>query len=376
MLQSPAPRPAKGRGSLAVALAVALAAVALAAVARLLAAVALAPDGRGRAAVAPGLAAVAALAAPAAAEPRGLLLRAPRGVVALAGAALGLAAHAGARVLPRSLLHALLRRRLRLGELELHGLVAGVDAALALAAVLLRHLDKAGGRSILRKLSHQEGVFLCDAEGVLDEIRKVSELLHAEQLHIEGLLEVLGVVKAQVGLTEARAVRVIQILLEGLNKEVQLVAGAQKRPILVDKVGEKRLAVPEVGHVLHGSDIDILCVDVHGLGILGCLLAALGLLLVLLLLGEQRLPLGRILPVVLPLAPLLQCFLPLRQLLLEPGAWLQVFGALRELLLKHPGLQELGARSLSLPAVGDCVKALLAGGHGEARVGLGERPLA
>mmetsp|Transcript_72206 Transcript_72206/g.233629 ORF Transcript_72206/g.233629 Transcript_72206/m.233629 type:complete len:252 (-) Transcript_72206:1252-2007(-) len=251
MLQSPAPRPAKGRGSLAVALAVALAAVALAAVARLLAAVALAPDGRGRAAVAPGLAAVAALAAPAAAEPRGLLLRAPRGVVALAGAALGLAAHAGARVLPRSLLHALLRRRLRLGELELHGLVAGVDAALALAAVLLRHLDKAGGRSILRKLSHQEGVFLCDAEGVLDEIRKVSELLHAEQLHIEGLLEVLGVVKAQVGLTEARAVRVIQILLEGLNKEVQLVAGAQKRPILVDKVREEWLTIADVGHILN-----------------------------------------------------------------------------------------------------------------------------
>ena len=67
-----------------------------------------------------------------------------------------------------------------------------------------------------------------------DELRDaLVQVLDAEVLQGEGLLEVLAVVELEVLLGEARAVRVVQVLLEGMKQQVQLEARAEQRPVLV-----------------------------------------------------------------------------------------------------------------------------------------------
>mmetsp|Transcript_1388 Transcript_1388/g.4043 ORF Transcript_1388/g.4043 Transcript_1388/m.4043 type:complete len:349 (+) Transcript_1388:39-1085(+) len=272
-----------------------------------------------------------------------------RGIAATNGRPTGVvpAALGGAAAVPRG---RPARRRLRLvaWELELSRLVPGVEAALALAAVVLRELDEVGDGGVVGERSLQEGGLLVDAEGVLDQVGQVSQLLNSEGLQSELLLEILIVVEGQVLFREARTVRIVQVLLEGMQENMELVAHREQSPILEDVVGEERAAVAEVFNILDGEDVQFFEVDFHLRILLGRLVALLlGLLLLgLCLLGQQGLPPAGVLPLLLQLAPLRQGLLPSRPSLLERLTRLQILHSLGQLLGENPILESLASSLL------------------------------
>mmetsp|Transcript_71913 Transcript_71913/g.199363 ORF Transcript_71913/g.199363 Transcript_71913/m.199363 type:complete len:218 (+) Transcript_71913:2-655(+) len=76
-------------------------------------------------------------------------------------------------------------------ELELRALVAGVEAALPVAAVGLGELHELRRRGVLRQHHLEERCLGVDLQGVLDERRQRLHGLEAEVPDAEGLLEVL-----------------------------------------------------------------------------------------------------------------------------------------------------------------------------------------
>mmetsp|Transcript_65261 Transcript_65261/g.164496 ORF Transcript_65261/g.164496 Transcript_65261/m.164496 type:complete len:233 (+) Transcript_65261:617-1315(+) len=157
-----------------------------------------------------------------------------------------------------------------------------------------------------------------------------------------------------------------------MHKEVNLIARAQQEPILVDEVGEERLPVPDVQDGLEGGNVDEIRIEV-GVVLRGLLALLLGLLLFRLrTLGQQSLPLRRVLPLVLQLPPLLEALLPLRPSLLEGVTGLQILNALRHLPCEDPILQRFAGLRFGAPVAHHLVEALLLRGQREVCVGLRE----
>mmetsp|Transcript_3865 Transcript_3865/g.11229 ORF Transcript_3865/g.11229 Transcript_3865/m.11229 type:complete len:502 (+) Transcript_3865:110-1615(+) len=180
-----------------------------------------------------------------------------------------------------------------LGQLELGGLVAHVDAAHAIPASLFGEhrknaevLELAGhpGLDHLRRLG--------DEHRVPDQLQQLIGALHAVVLVVQRLLEVLAVVERQVLHGDARAVRVVRIPSEGVCEKVHLEADGHHRPILEGEAAKQRDFVAGVGDILETEDVD--GVQVELLLLLGSVLLLLirrvrGLLLTLFLLGGRLL---------------------------------------------------------------------------------------
>mmetsp|Transcript_52873 Transcript_52873/g.114307 ORF Transcript_52873/g.114307 Transcript_52873/m.114307 type:complete len:474 (+) Transcript_52873:164-1585(+) len=245
-------------------------------------------------------------------------------------------------------------------ELQLGSLVARVYAPLPFPTIFLRQLNKIGDRLVFRQLGVEESRRFVELDCILDQLDEVSGRLHVKDLQGEGLLEIRIVVEGQVVLPETRAVWIIEVLLEGMQKKVQLIAHVQQRPVLVDEVGKEGLPIPQVQDIIHRCNVNVLRIDVRRTGIL------------LLFLGDQRLPPHRILPLTQPLLPVREGLLPGGELLFEPLAWLQILHPLGLLLFEDPVLEKLFAACLLLPDKADLVKALLPGREAEASEGLGQ----
>mmetsp|Transcript_101547 Transcript_101547/g.206194 ORF Transcript_101547/g.206194 Transcript_101547/m.206194 type:complete len:579 (-) Transcript_101547:1071-2807(-) len=256
-------------------------------------------------------------------------------------------------------------------KLDLRSLVTCIDAPLTLPAVFLCELHKIFERRVLCLHNFKEGVLIAYGHRVFDVLLQIRKLLTIEILQVESLPEVLGVVKGKVLRAEAWAVGIAQILFEGMEQEMQFIPRAQQHPVLVGEARKERLTVAEIADVLHCGNLDVLCVDLHGLSGFLLLLTSLRLRLLclllrlLLLLGDQRLLLRGVLPLILLLAPFLECLLPLRPRLFEGVPWFDVLRTGCQLLLQDPILEELVACGLCLPDTGDGVEALLFRGHGE-----------
>mmetsp|Transcript_57742 Transcript_57742/g.103732 ORF Transcript_57742/g.103732 Transcript_57742/m.103732 type:complete len:360 (-) Transcript_57742:230-1309(-) len=191
--------------------------------------------------------------------------------------------------------------------------------------------------------------------------------------------------------SKTETIRIIQVLLEGVQQQVELVAGAQQNPILVGKICEQCVAIANVHDVLYSEDIQIFDVQLlNGLSLgfqlcIQCLrtllipsfnesfLVLLALLLsCFCLLGLGSFAACWVLVVCMSLAPLRQSLLPYGILLLEASSRLQILGSLRQLLLHDPVLQQLGAVGLFRPSEADLVKAFSLGRQSEASIRLGE----
>mmetsp|Transcript_1264 Transcript_1264/g.2834 ORF Transcript_1264/g.2834 Transcript_1264/m.2834 type:complete len:206 (+) Transcript_1264:584-1201(+) len=200
--------------------------------------------------------------------------------------------------------------------------------------MLLGHLHKVLKWCILRLFCLHE-VLLPHADGVTDHIQEIFKLLQTELAEIPGLLEVLGVVVTQVLLSKTGSVRVVEVLLEGMQQQVQLVTGGQQGPVFVLELLKKRHAIAQIRDILDAHDVQVFEIDLHGRGLLlggflqclgGVFVARLQQLLLLLLqlllfrlgfLGLRCLSFVGISIFCLRLAPLLQGLLPLGIRLLE-----------------------------------------------------------
>mmetsp|Transcript_18402 Transcript_18402/g.53213 ORF Transcript_18402/g.53213 Transcript_18402/m.53213 type:complete len:367 (-) Transcript_18402:907-2007(-) len=161
-----------------------------------------------------------------------------------------------------------------------------------------------------------------------------------------------------------------------MQQEVDLEACGQEQPILEAEVRKQGLAIPNIGDVVNRIDIDVLSKNVHLRLLRGGLASLLGRLLLRLgTLGEERLALRGVLPLILELAPLPKALRPLGRGVLECLAGLDVFDALCELLREDPILQRLSRLLLALPLVNDLVEAFLLCRERELRVRPGERGL-
>mmetsp|Transcript_92694 Transcript_92694/g.258182 ORF Transcript_92694/g.258182 Transcript_92694/m.258182 type:complete len:477 (+) Transcript_92694:431-1861(+) len=276
----------------------------------------------------------------------------------------------------------LLRRGLRRWprKLELGSLIPCIDASLPLTTVVFCDLDKIRRGCIVWKLRYQERVLVLNADRLLDQLYEVSKLLGTKVFQAEGLLEVLVVVKCQVSFTKARPIRVIQILLEPMQKQVHLIASREQGPVFIDKVCEQWFSIAYISDILNRHDINVLCVDFQRLSLFFLVLATLSLLLFcfllcfLFLLGYQGLPFHWVFVIALPFPPFLQRLLPLGPPLLEPCTWLQVLYTLDELFLEYPFLQQAGARVLALPCKGYFIEAFLFSWQRKARKRLCKSP--
>mmetsp|Transcript_37777 Transcript_37777/g.59708 ORF Transcript_37777/g.59708 Transcript_37777/m.59708 type:complete len:379 (-) Transcript_37777:1213-2349(-) len=256
--------------------------------------------------------------------------------------------------------------------------------------MLLGHLHKILQWCILRLFCLQEAVGGVHADAVADHIQEIFKLLQTELAEIPGLLEVLGVVVTQVLLSKTGSVWVVEVLLEGIQQQVQLVTGRQQGPVFVLELLKERHAIAQIQDILDAHDVEVFEVDLHGCGLLlggffkrlgGVFVARLQQLLLLFLqlllfrlglFGLRRLSLVGIAVFRLRLAPLLQGLLPLGIGFLEFGSRLQVLGALRQLLLQDPGFQESAAGVLGLPGIADLVEAFLLAGQREGSIALGQ----
>jgi len=144
-------------------------------------------------------------------------------------------------------------------EVEPGRLVAGVDALLPLAAVLLLqlHVDGEALRLPLRQLGDQDAVLGVKADGVLHEVDDLRDGLLAKGPGAELLPVVPAVVEEEVVLVDPQAVWVLDVPPEGGLQEVQLEAQAQQRPVLEGEVAEEWLAVAHITHVLNGEKVDV-----------------------------------------------------------------------------------------------------------------------
>mmetsp|Transcript_62784 Transcript_62784/g.162894 ORF Transcript_62784/g.162894 Transcript_62784/m.162894 type:complete len:396 (+) Transcript_62784:438-1625(+) len=176
-------------------------------------------------------------------------------------------------------------------------------------------------------------------------------------------------------LAEARAINVVQILLERMEQQVKLVPRAKEGPILVGEICKKRLTIAQIANVFNFEDLDVIGIDLHLFVLISTLLfwfllvllRSVFLLDITLGLVLHRFPPDGILPLTLDSTPVLVELLPLRPLILEPIARLQILCSLCQLLLQHPILQMLRARLFALPHVRDTVEAFLFRRQGEIR---------
>mmetsp|Transcript_75464 Transcript_75464/g.190834 ORF Transcript_75464/g.190834 Transcript_75464/m.190834 type:complete len:250 (-) Transcript_75464:275-1024(-) len=203
-------------------------------------------------------------------------------------------------------------------KLELRGLIASIQAALAVSPVLLYKLHEVCDRCVLTKDRLQEGGFLVHSQSVLDQLDKPSQVLGVVAFEAKSLLEIPVVIEAKVLLHEAWPICIVQILLEGVKEEVNFVARAEQEPIFVDKVGKQRFAIANITYIIDCKDVQVFHVDLW-IVILRRFVALLFCLFLLRLrpLGQQGLALVGVLPIRGQLAPLLQAFLPLSPCLLE-----------------------------------------------------------
>mmetsp|Transcript_55753 Transcript_55753/g.141123 ORF Transcript_55753/g.141123 Transcript_55753/m.141123 type:complete len:396 (+) Transcript_55753:429-1616(+) len=176
-------------------------------------------------------------------------------------------------------------------------------------------------------------------------------------------------------LAEARAINVVQILLERMDQQVEFVPRAKEGPILVDEICKERLTIAQIAHVFDIKHLDVIGIDLHLFVLISTLLfwfllvllRSVFLLDITLGLVLHRFPPDGILPLTLDSTPVLVELLPLRPLILEPIARLQILCSLCQLLLQHPILQMLRARLFALPHVRDTVEAFLFRRQGEIR---------
>merc|ERR1719203_171858 len=109
----------------------------------------------------------------------------------------------------------------------------------------------------------------------------------------------------------------------------------------------------------------LLCSIILALRIVLCIAALRFVILLYPLLLCSLLSSHRVSAVAVPPTPILQCLVPLRELLLEASSGLQILDALCELLLSHPSLQILCGLRGRLPSELQLVKTLLLCGNGE-----------
>mmetsp|Transcript_65268 Transcript_65268/g.164526 ORF Transcript_65268/g.164526 Transcript_65268/m.164526 type:complete len:400 (+) Transcript_65268:311-1510(+) len=257
------------------------------------------------------------------------------------------------------------------GKLQLCCLIACIQTALPVAPVLLCELHKVRNRGVIGEGRLQEAALLVYEQCIMDQLHEPRQVLGVVTLEAEGFLEVPIVIEAKILLRETWPVRIVQVLLEGMQEEVDLIARAQQEPIFVDKVGKQRLAVANITDILDCKYIQLFDIDLWIL-LLRRLVALLFRLLLLRLrpLGQQGLALVGVLPIGGQLTPLLQALLPLGPRLLERIAWFEVFHTLRQLLRKDPVLEHFGGLALGLPMETNIIEALLFRGQREACVRL------
>mmetsp|Transcript_133951 Transcript_133951/g.346940 ORF Transcript_133951/g.346940 Transcript_133951/m.346940 type:complete len:222 (-) Transcript_133951:2098-2763(-) len=88
-------------------------------------------------------------------------------------------------------------------KFELCGLIASIQAALAVSPVLLYKLHEVCDRCVLTKDRLQEGGFLVHSQSVLDQLDKPSQVLGVVAFEAKSLLEIPVVIEAKVLLHEA-----------------------------------------------------------------------------------------------------------------------------------------------------------------------------